>query len=147
MGSRRRSFGLVVLTVLAVVLLAGTTHAAQPPLFPAWHDGTVVHFTVVNDNVVGVDRGALHDVVTNPFYTFGVFPNLPQMDVLSLIPGQPGYSPWWQVIFVAVLDGRDVTTNPFTSEAEILAAAAAGDVLLIDTDFIFLCQVLPGQNR
>jgi hypothetical protein len=47
---------------------------------------------------------------------------------------------------VVVLDGRDLTTNPFTSEQEILDAAAAGQVQLIETDFIFLCQVLPGSS-
>ena len=66
-------------------------------------------------------------------------------DVLSHIPGDPGYNPWWKVIVVIPLDGRDVSVDPFTSEAEILAAADDGSVLLLDINFVFLCQVLPGR--
>lgn len=123
--------------------LSPAATAVKPPDIPAWYNGQIVHFTVVSDNVVGTpeNRPAI------PLYSFGEPGNQPQFDVLSAIPGVNGYNPWWEVFAVVVLDGRDVTTNPFTSESELLAAAAAGDVLIIDTDFIFLCQVLPGANR
>jgi hypothetical protein len=135
--------GLFMLSIGAV-----STSADKPPCIPAFHDGNTVFFTVVSDNVVGVgDRGNLRAVAI-PLYAFGPPGNQPQPDVLSVIPGGRGYRPWWKVFFVAVLDGRDVTTNPFTSEAEILAAEAAGQVELVETGEIFLCQVLPScKNR
>ena len=134
----------LILLTLAIAICA---YAAKPPRIPAWHDGQVVTFTVVNDNVVGVENEQLEEDVANPLYAFGPPGAQPQFDVLSIIPGERGYSPWWEVIDVVVLNGRDVRTNPFTSEEEILAAEAAGTVRLIETDFIFLCQVLPGVRR
>jgi hypothetical protein len=139
---------LTALSVLAIGIVPASTSADKPPCIPAFHDGNTVFFTVVSDNVVGVgDRGDLRNVAI-PLYAFGPPGSQPQPDVLPLIPGQRGYRPWWKVIFVAVLDGRDVSTNPFTSEAEILAAQAAGDVELVETGEVFLCQVLPScRNR
>src|SRR5215216_1130161 len=146
----RRALAYLALTTLLVLAIGdvpASTLADKPPCIPAFHDGNTVFFTVVNDNVVDVgDRGNLHEVAI-PLYTFGPIGNQPQPDVLPRIPGERGYRPWWEVIFVAVLDGRDVSTDPFTSEAEILAAEAAGQVELVDTEVIFLCQVLPSCNR
>jgi hypothetical protein len=120
--------------------------AATPPCIPAFHDGDTVFFTVTNNNAQGVaERGNLEEVAI-PLYAFGDPPNQLQPDVLSAVPGAPGYKPWWEVIQVTILDGRDVSTNPFTSEEEILAAEALGQVALVDTEFVFLCQVLPSCN-
>jgi hypothetical protein len=133
--------------MIAVLCLASSVFALKPPLIPAWHEGERVIFTVVNDNVVGVDQAALRDRVSNPLYLFGSVGAMLQDDVLSFIPTVAGYKAWWHVVAVIVLDGRDVGTDPFTSEDEILEAEAEGKVLLIETDFVFLCQVLPGSNR
>lgn len=67
--------------------------------------------------------------------------------MLAGAPGHAGYNPWWEVFVVIVTDGRDVTTDPFTSEAEILEAVDLGNAFLVPTGFVFLCQVLPGANR
>jgi hypothetical protein len=120
--------------------------AAKPPCIPAFHDGDTVFFTVTNNNAQGVaERGNL-DEVAIPLYAFGDPPNQLQPDVLSAIPTTPGYRPLWEVIQVTILDDRDVSTNPFTSEEEILAAEALGQVALVETEFVFLCQVLPSCN-
>ena len=139
-----------ILAVMAVfvsagILVASTSAASamKPPRIPGWHDGEIVTFTVVNENVEGVDR----DVPAIPFYVFGEPGNQPQADVLSAIPGNPDYNPWWDVIVVIPLDGRDLTVKPYTSEDEILAAEAAGAVVTIDVPFVFLCQVLPGKGN
>ena len=139
----------VILVVMAVLVVAGTlvasasASAAKPPRIPAWHDGEIVTFTVVSENVEGVDL----DVPAIPFYVFGDPENQPQFEVLSSVPGNPDYNPWWEVIVVIPLDGRDLTVDPYTSDEEILAAADEGRVLLIDVDFLFLCQVLPGKGN
>ncbi|MBI1897144.1 MAG: hypothetical protein HYZ57_06505 [Acidobacteria bacterium] len=143
--NRRAAYGLLL--SLLVMAAAGLVIAGKPPIMPAFYNGEMVFFTVVSQNVQGVEeRGNLHDVAI-PLYSFGPHGSELQPDVLSAIPGVTGYRPWWEVVQVVVLNGRDVTTNPFTSEQAILQAESAGEVDLIDTEFVFLCQVLPGNNR
>lgn len=136
--------------VFALALFLGTFHgtalADKPPSIPAFFDGEIVIFTVVSENVNGVDHRGVTRRAAIPLYAFGPPGNQPQPDVLSAIPGVKGYNPWWQVFFVIPTDGRDLTTNPYTSEAELLAAQAAGDVIIIPTNIFFLCQVLPGRS-
>jgi hypothetical protein len=135
-----------IAAALAVLLALFTvgSQAAKPPAIPVWYEGEIVTMTVVNDNVVGVDRN--QDPPAIHLYAFGFPPDQPQFDVVSEIPGEAGYNPWWEVILVVVLDDRDVTTDPFTSEEELLEAEAAGEVALIETGFYFLCQILPGSH-
>ena len=127
---------------LFLILLIGALNAtaAQPPRIPVYYEGEILTMTVVNDNVVGVEEKE----VAIPLYSFGRPGNRPQLDVVAEAPGEAGYNPWWETIRVVVLNGRDLTTDPFTSEEEILEAAAANEVQLIETEFYFLCQILPG---
>ena len=127
---------------IQIVVLIGSlaTAAAKPPRFPVYYEDSIVTMTVVNDNVVGIEDKA-H---ANDLYSFGPPGAQPQFDVVSIVPGERGYNPLWEVIAVVVLNGRDVTTDPFTSEDEILEAADRGEVRLIETEFYFLCQILPG---
>jgi hypothetical protein len=140
-GQRR----LVVISLIAVLILAalpGSVFAAKPERIPAWYNGEIVEFIVVSENVVDVDNPGVRKAAAN-LYAFGFPPNQPQFDVLDTVPGDPGYNPWWHVILVQSLTGRDLTTDPFTSEAELLTASEAGEVSLVPTGFYFLCQVLP----
>ena len=133
--------------VLGMVMGAGSARAGQPQEIPAWYDDQIEHVIPgVSANVVGVNKtGSAHHA--NPIYV--VLPvseqNAQQVDhVLGVaMPGVSGYNPWWDVVYVTVNDGRDLTTNPFTSEAEILLASVNGEVGLNDTGFILLCQVIP----
>ena len=134
---------------LALGVCANSVRAGQPTTIPAYYNGGITQIIPgVNGNVVGIDHGAIATQVANPIYV--VLPvsdqNAQQIDhVLGVSePGVAGYNPHWDVIYVTVLDGRDLTTNPFTSEAEILAAANASNptVALQDTGVIVLCQVV-----
>lgn len=62
--------------------------------------------------------------------------------VLSAIPGTPGYVPRWHLI--NVVPGPNFSSNimPITSEQALLAAAAAGQVDIIQTGVIVLGPVL-----
>src|ERR1041384_2426768 len=93
--------------LVSILALSVSLNAAQPPRMSAWHDGDIVKFVVVNDNVEGVENEQLEEYVPSPLYSFGPPGNQPQFDVLSLIPSQAGYSPWWEVIAVVILDRRD----------------------------------------
>ena len=116
--------------------------AAEPPKIPTWYEDQVVFFTVVSDNVEGVDQVP----VSRPLYAFGTPGAQPQFDIIGVTRGDAGYIPWWEAIFVIVLDGRDVSADPYTSEAELLDARDNGRVALIPTGFVFLCQVLHRPN-
>ena len=136
MNTRQSRMLVRVLAGLALAVLPATLLADPPPRIPAWHNGDIVFFTVNKAQVGGPGVEG-----KNLLYSFG-FPNPPQFDVLARIPGEPGFNPLWEVIAVVVLNGRNVAQNPFTSEAEILAAQKAGTVALVDTDFSFLCPVI-----
>ncbi len=142
MHTFRCRFVIIGMAFFAILALGDIARAEKPPRIPAFHDGELVVFTTVNDNVVGIDQGSVLEQTTNPLYAFGPPGDQPQIDVLSVIPGEPGYNPHWEVFIVIPLDGRDVSSDPFTSELEILVAEAAGRVLVVDTNFVFLCQVL-----
>jgi hypothetical protein len=133
-ANRRWAIALGAALVLAVWV--HSVCAAKPPRIPALYNGQLVYITVVNPNVVGVDKPAIKEVAELIYFVDG------QPHVLSTIPGVPGYNPYWDIITVTVLNGRDVTTDPFLSEDEILAAYLLGDVDLSDTDIVLLCQVI-----
>src|SRR5262245_9123427 len=118
---------------------AAAAAADHPAVVTAFEDGETVLFKMNNEHVTGVDHGALEEKVAVALYAFGIPGSQLQPDVLSLAPGDSGYRPWWEVFQVTVNDGRDLSTNPFTSEEEILEAAATGAVTIRETDFIFLC--------
>jgi len=133
-------------SLVCILISAMVAAAGQPPRTPVWYEGHRVTMIVVNDNVVGVERDSLEHIA-NPLYSFGPPGNQPQADVISVAPGESGYTPWWEVIRVVVTNGRDVSTDPFTSEDEILEAEESGDVELVETEFYFLCQIIFGGKR
>lgn len=137
---RSRLFPALIL--FAMLGIALPSFATQPPRIPVYLDGRIVQMLVVNANVFGVDQGAIDNKVAITIYTF----QRRQPDVLTAGPGEPGYNPWWKVTVVIPLDGRDLSTNPFTSDSEVDQAAAAGKVLLVPTNFVFLCQVVGDNN-
>ena len=137
-----RALRIFLPAALVLTLNADSVLADQPTTIPVWFGGETVNvIPAVSENVVGVTNDAIVNQVANPLYVFGTGG---QNHVLgTAIPGVPGYNPWWKVVVVTVLDGRDVSTDPFTSEEEILEAAADGRVELTETSFVLLCQVVP----
>jgi len=126
---------------LVLAICANSVRAGKPSVIPAWFNGEIVHIIPgVSGNVVGVNHQAIADKVANPLYVVSG----QQVDHVlgEAIPGMAGYNPYWDVVFVTVNTDRNLATDPFTSEDDILAAAAAGDVTLDDTGFILLCQVV-----
>ena len=129
---------------LVLAICVNSVRAGKPSVIPAWFNGEIVHIIPgVSGNVVGVNHQAIADKVANPLYVVSG----QQVDhVLGVAaPGVSGYNPYWDIVIVTVLDGRDLTTDPFTSEEEILDAYANGEVALNDTGFILLCQVVSSK--
>jgi hypothetical protein len=136
MNTRRSRMLVGVLAGLAMAGLPAALWADPSPPMPAWYEGEIVFFQAPPASVGGVGVEG-----KNLLYDFG-FPTPLQNPVLHSIPGDPDFNPLWEVLEVIVLDGRNVSVNPFKSEAEILAAQAAGKVAVVDTDFSFLCPVV-----
>jgi len=132
-----RISSIIVAAALVLTLGVNSARAGKPTPVPAIYEGQRVTLAIVNDNVVGVEGEAIASVA-EPLYAFGGL----QPHVISTMPGQPGYNPWWAVVSVTVLDDRNVSTDPFTSEEEILEAYENGEVDLTETGFILLCQVV-----
>jgi hypothetical protein len=64
--------------------------------------------------------------------------------VINAIQGN-GFNPLWQQILIHFSPG--VTPHAFTSEAAVLAAAAAGQITLETTDEVYRCSVVgPGPK-
>jgi hypothetical protein len=147
-----RTAGLIpaIALALGLGLCANSVRAGQPTRIPAYYNGQIDYVIPgVSTNVLGVQSTAIATRVANPIYV--ILPvseeNAQPIDhVLGVAdPGVAGYNPYWDVIYVTVLDGRDLTNpdNQFTSEDQILLAAAdPTKVKLTDTGFILLCQVV-----
>ena len=118
--------------------------AGKPEHESVWYEGEMLTMIVVNANVVGVERESV-ERIANALFAFGSEEEPLQADVISVAPGESGYNPWWEEYQVTVLDGRDLTTNPFTSAEEILEAEEAGAVEIEETEFFFLCQIIGGR--
>ena len=141
-------YALLSVFGLILTISLNSVRADQPQPIPAWYNDQIEHIIPgVSGNVVGVNHTAIATQVANPIYVVLPVSNqdAQQVDhVLGVaIPGVAGYNPYWDVVYVTVKDGRDLTTNPFTSENEILTAYLNGKVDLNDTGFILLCQVIP----
>jgi hypothetical protein len=126
-------FGVSVLTA---TLFANPTN--MPPFEQVYYDGKIMYMEVPQPTV-NLPPGPFNKLyaVVDPAITV-----LLQPAVLSKIPGDAGFSPRWEFIAVFVTDGRDVSTNPFKSDDEILAAQAAGKVAVTDLEFSFYCPVV-----
>ncbi len=141
MSVANRRLVIALGAALALTICVNTVRAAKPTTIPAWYDDDIVYVIPgVSSNVVGVTKQAIASKVANPLY---VVAGQDVNHILGVaIPGVAGYNPYWDIVTVTVLDDRDVSTDPFTSEEEILEAYASGEVDLTDTGFILLCQVI-----
>lgn len=79
-----------------------------------------------------------------------------QANVAEFIPGEPGYSPHWNVHVVGTAAGTtlaDILASPYVSEhypealfddvEDILDAAAAGLVSIVRPGVVVLCPIIP----
>jgi hypothetical protein len=79
-----------------------------------------------------------------------------QANVVLFIPGEPGYSPHWNVNIVNTAPGKtlaDILASPYVSEhfpealfddvEDILGAEAAGLVTIFKPGIVVLCPIVP----
>jgi hypothetical protein len=117
----------LLVAVVAMTVLAGgaIAHADTPPfVFPdgcCFYEGTTVRTVVPPANTPKEGR--------DNFYGFPSAAAAGQKGVVAVIPSDPGYhGGHWK--FFAVTFNSGVTPYLLTSEADVLAAEAAGDVTI-----------------
>ncbi len=133
----------LLLVAVAALVVAAPAMAAAPtkkqPVTPGFFRGKAVGYYNFGPTKLKPDN-TLAPIWT---VTNGVDG---QHNVIDSVPGQPDYSPLWQVEKVTFKDG--VTPRLLTSKAAIVAAEQAGDVTIEKTSTVVNCPVLgDGQNR
>src|SRR5712691_9441674 len=139
---------VTLLALVGVSALAATAQAA--PL--AAHAGTVkkpVTAGFYRGKTVGYfDFGPIKLKPGNklaPIWTV-TNPASGQHNIVDTVPGQPDYTPLWQLNMVTFKSG--VTPRLLTSKADVDAAVQAGEVTVTQTTTVVNCPVLGfGQKR
>jgi hypothetical protein len=147
------------LVVLLVVLML-----AAMAVIPASADGgaTTVNGWYEGEEIYYIDLGVEEGVAErgdNQIYVIGEFPRQYQAQVVLFIPGEPGYSPHWNVNFVRtvedvtvqdILDSGYASTNfpeaLFDDVEDILAAEAADLVTIAHPGVVVLCPIISEQG-
>ena len=142
--------GVVVLSVATastnVAFAAEGSMNGAAGQMPAFYDGAL--FTVNMKEMPAGAAGAL--LATNPsINTIYASNDLDEeqtfIPVIDAIPGHEDerFNPLWKQILIVFNTG--FTPHQFTSEDEILAAVAAGEINLVETDEVYRCSVVGGH--
>jgi hypothetical protein len=135
------TLGLMVLA-LSTLVIAGT-----PPglagYMPAYYDAELflINFTELPS---GGEAAALaHNSQTNNIYQSdqAVAAGFNFISVLDAIQGD-GFNPLWEEVQVVFLPINNPKFQQFTSDNQILAAAAMGEIMLIPTGELYTCSVV-----
>jgi len=144
----------IALATLVLILFVSPVRAQKPTTILAyWSSDEIVKLIPgVSANVFGVNHSGITNNAANPLYLDGASTLDPNNQLSGLlhvdhilgvaVPGVAGYNPWWDVILVIYPSTGQLADFGFTSEAEILDARDAGDVVLVDTGIVLLCQVV-----
>ena len=155
----RRMTILVMLVAFLVLAFAGPA-AAGVETANGWYEEEEIYY--INH---GVEEGVT-ERGENDIYLIGG-DRVWQAQVVEFIPGEPGYSPHWNVNVVHTAEGvtvADIVASPYVSEhypealfddvADILAARDAGLVTIDLAGVVVLCPILseegaeaPGNNE
>jgi hypothetical protein len=120
-----------------VALAQGSPNGAAGQM-PAFFNGA--EFVVNMKEMPNSDPLLEHNPAVNTIYATEDLDEPQTFDpVIDAIPGR-GFNPLWQQVLIVF--NNNTTPTQFTSEAEILAAAAAGDITLVPTDEVYRCAVV-----
>jgi hypothetical protein len=111
-----------------------------------WYEGEEIYYIFGGEEEGVTQRGQ------NDLYLIGGDRAF-QANVAEFIPGEPGYSPHWNVNVVSTADVAGIVASPFVSthypEAlfddveDILGAEADGLVTIVKPGVVVLCPVVP----
>jgi hypothetical protein len=142
---------MMLLFLVASLLVTGTVFAKTTTV-NGWYEGEEIYY---------IDQG-LEEGVTergvNDIYLIGGN-RLYQAQVVEFIPGEPGYSPHWNVNVVHTAAGvtlSDILASPYVSShypdalfddvEDILDAVAAGLVSIDTPGLVVLCPIISEQG-
>ena len=144
------------LTMLAMVLALGFVAAgsvsAGATTANGWYEGEEIYY------ILGGFEEAVPEQAYNQLYLIGG-DRAYQANVAEFIPGEAGYTPHWFVNVVHTAEGvtlDDILASGFASEhypealfddvGDILAAEAAGLVIIEQPGLVVLCPVISEQG-
>lgn len=128
------------LVVCTSVVIIGTAMAAsqngRAGVMPAYYDGQIFNINFKELPPGGESAAIEHNKSINIIYTFEPYDLI---DVIDAIQGD-GFNPLWQEVEVTFNAG--VIPQQFTSDDQILDAAAQGLITLNETDELYRCSVV-----
>ena len=118
-----------IVSVLILASIAGTSMAQETPgavQEAAWYKGYLVtRLAKLNDPPLTDISANISADGQNPIYSIfkpgPVGPVLQPDPVLDFVPGDIGYSSWWQTRTLMDRSARDIVQDPYTSVADIEA--------------------------
>jgi hypothetical protein len=138
-GVRARAAFILVTAFVAVLLMAGQAlaGAGKATQIPAFHDGdqvTINIFEVESSDALIASNQSINEIyVTNDLDDPQDF-----APVIDAIQGD-GFNPLWHQFLIVF---NTIPPQQFVSEDEVDAAAAAGEITLVDTGEIYVCAVV-----
>jgi hypothetical protein len=139
--------------VLILALLTVQPVSAGVTTVNGWYEGEEIYYI---DQ--GVEAGVT-ELGANQIYVIGSAPRQYQAQVVLFIPGEPGYTPHWNVNFVHTAEGvtlADILASPYASDLypealfddveDILGAEAAGLVTVVHPGVVVLCPIISEQG-
>ncbi len=137
-------FMLFALLGLSTVALASSTNGSGGDM-PAYYDGKLftINFKELSPNAEVAQLRHNHSINTIYMSDNGLPNNQPFISVLDAIQGD-GFNPLWQEVQIIFNDG--FTPRQLTSDTDILAAAAAGQIMLIPTNEVYRCAVVGSKK-
>ena len=131
------------LSIVATVAFAGSPNGRAGTM-PAFYDDQLFTINFFELPSAGEASNLAHNMSINTIYMSDQCEEEGFMfvSVLDAIQGD-GFNPLWQEVQVVFPDG--VPCQQFTSDTDILAAAASGMITLMPTDEVYRCSVI-GPN-
>lgn len=145
-----RILGIVTLFVIALMVLRTEPAAAGVQTANGWYEGEEIYYILLGVEERVTERGE------NDLYLIGN-DRAYQANVAEHIPGEPGYSPHWNVNQVHTAPGltlADILASPFASEhfadegvlfddvEDILGAEVAGLITIDRPGVVVLCPII-----
>jgi hypothetical protein len=136
-----KRFACVLVSAAAVCLLAMPALAGPPVTMPAYYDGQFFTINFTELPPAAEQAQIAHNQSINTIYQSDSCMPGGQMfvSVLDAIQGD-GFNPLWREVQITFNEG--FPCQQFTSDNDIVAAAAAGQITLTPTDEVYVCAVI-----
>jgi hypothetical protein len=139
-GVRARIGFILVTALLVVPLVAGQAlaGAGKTTHIPAFYDGNQVTINIFelpsSETLLASNKSVNTIYATNDLDEEQDF-----APVIDAIQGD-GFNPLWHQVLIVFNAG--FAPHQFLSDEEVLAAAAAGEITLVETDEVYVCAVV-----